>query len=157
MLQISQLGKQILALEPNFVMSIYGMADMTACMVPDIWERRSLLHNCIEPQLLMSCWRRMCLWLMITEYFTRDIQQIVIWKEACWWNALRPAVSHLNHVSVSDFWGNTSLFQLYTELVYARRSISNVRIGLYRVSHIIGPTLFLLFSLVLEHKQRNFS
>ena len=27
----------------------------------------------------------------------------------------------------------------------------------YRVSHIIGPTLFLLFSRVLEHIQRNFS
>ena len=25
---------------------VYGMADMTVCMVPDIWERRSLLHNC---------------------------------------------------------------------------------------------------------------
>ena len=28
---------------------------------------------------------------------------------------------------------------------------------LYRVSHITGPTLFLLFSRVLEHIQRNFS
>ena len=27
----------------------------------------------------------------------------------------------------------------------------------YRVSHITGPTLFLLFSRVLEHIQRNFS
>ena len=28
---------------------------------------------------------------------------------------------------------------------------------IYRVSHITGPTLFLLFSRVLEHMQRNFS
>ena len=29
--------------------------------------------------------------------------------------------------------------------------------SIYRVSHITGPTLFLLFSRVLEHIQRNFS
>ena len=140
MLQISQFAKQILALEPNFrvletwkspiVMSIYGMADMTACMVPDIWERRSLLHNCTQPQLLRSCWRRMCLWLLMV--ITRDIQQIVISNRlvACWWTAWRPSVSNIQWNHVSDFWGNTSLFQLYMEWVYARRSISNVRIRL---------------------------
>ena len=101
MLQIYQLGKQILALEPNFrvletwkspiSMSIYGIADMTVCMVPDIWEKRRLLHNCTKPQLLRSCWRRMCLWLLMV--ITQDIQQIVIWKQACWWTAWRPAVT----------------------------------------------------------------
>ena len=31
-----------------------------------------------------------------------------------------------------------------------------VKVSSYRVSHNIGPTLFLLFSRVLEHIQRNF-
>ena len=86
MLQISQLGKQILALEPNFrvletwkspiVMSIYGMADMTTCMVPDIWERRSLvqLHTATITEELLEKDVSMILLMVITRY----IQQIVI-------------------------------------------------------------------------------
>ena len=33
---------------------------------------------------------------------------------------------------------------------------NNNYFAIYRVSHITGPTLFLLFSQVLEHIQRNF-
>ena len=37
------------------------------------------------------------------------------------------------------------------------QNVIQQQILLYRVSHIIGPTLFLLFSRLLEHIQRNFS
>ena len=39
-----------------------------------------------------------------------------------------------------------------------RGGLKNIffKIPLYRVSHIIGPTLFFLISRVLEHLQRNF-
>ena len=36
-------------------------------------------------------------------------------------------------------------------------SRTRVSSSVYRVSHIIGPTLFLPFSRLLEHIQRNFS
>ena len=132
MLQISQLGKQILALEPNFrVSETYGLADMTACMVPDIWERRSLLHNCTsQPQLLRSCSRRMCLWLLITllllgiynKYSNLERGLLVkCFETSC--VTLESCIRLLEqYIIISTLKG--------VSLCYARRGISNVRIRL---------------------------
>ena len=107
---------------------VYGMADMTVCMVPDIWERRGLVHNCT--QLLRSCWRRMCLWLLMV--ITRDIQHFTTHsnlESGLLVNCLRDQLCHIGIMDpTSGAILNTSLFQLYKEWVYAKRGIGYVRI-----------------------------
>ena len=59
-------------------------------------------------------------------------------------------VLHRNRVGGDDFLGQACL-DLRDYDVFQKPKTR------YRVSHITGPTLFLLFSRVLEHIQRNFS
>ena len=82
---------------------VYGLADMTVPVHGTyVFEKGEVSRTTAH-----SYWGAAgegCVWLLMV--ITRDIQQIVI----------------------SDFWGNTSLFQLHKEWIYAKRSISNVRI-----------------------------
>ena len=106
---------------------VYGLADMTVPVHGTyVFEKGEVSRTTAH-----SYWGAAgegCVWLLMV--ITRDIQQIVISNRlvACWWTAWRPSVSNIQWNHVSDFWGNTSLFQLYKEWIYAKRGISNVRI-----------------------------
>ena len=117
---------------------------------------------------LLYCWAELWLDLLVgSRSWCRDIDSGV-WSQECWWHYYSWKPIHYakcRHCPPRPQWRCSRCLSVSPSCAWvlgrgytlAEKSLWHRNHHRYRVSHITGPTLFSLFSRVLEHIQSNFS